>query len=104
MICCSDAPVFEEWEQEELDEPSPRKIDGDRVIYKSREFNLRRSLRGVGRCVIADFGMARIGNEHQGFIQPEAYRAPEVMLCMPWKSPADIWNLGVMVRSQHLQS
>lgn len=47
--------------------------------------------------LIADLGMARIGPQHEGFIQPEIYRAPEVMLCMPWTSAVDIWNVGVMV-------
>jgi len=47
--------------------------------------------------MITDLGMARIGVEHEGFIQPEVYRAPEVVLCMPWTSAADIWNVGVMI-------
>jgi serine/threonine-protein kinase SRPK3 len=97
MIACSDSTVFEEWEKAEQEEPSPRKVDGNQVIYKSRDFDLRKSLRGIGRCMIADLGMARIGKQHEGFIQPEIYRAPEVMLCMPWDSAADIWNVGVMV-------
>lgn len=98
MLSCSDSSVFDSWEKSEIDEPAPRKVDGNRVIYKSREFNLRRDIRGIGRCIITDLGMARIGVQHEGFIQPEIYRAPEVMLCMPWISAADIWNVGVMVR------
>ena len=98
MLSCSDASVFESWEKSEIDEPAPRKEDGNRVIYKSREFNLRRDMRAIGRCMITDLGMARIGVQHEGFIQAEIYRAPEVMLCMPWTSVADIWNIGVMVR------
>ncbi|RDL37342.1 uncharacterized protein BP5553_04775 [Venustampulla echinocandica] len=97
MLSCSDPTVFEEWDAAERGEPSPRKVDGDRVIYKSRDFDLRKYMRGIGRCVIADLGMARIGRQHEGFIQPDVYRAPEVMLCMPWNSAADIWNVGVMV-------
>jgi serine/threonine-protein kinase SRPK3 len=98
MLSCSNPSIFDSWEKSEIDEPAPRKVDGNRVIYKSREFNLRRDMRSVGRCMITDLGMARIGVEHEGFIQPEVYRAPEVMLCMPWTSAADIWNVGVMVR------
>lgn len=98
MLSCSDSSVFDSWEKSEIDEPAPRKVDGNRVIYKSRQFNLRRDMRGIGRCMITDLGMARIGVQHEGFIQPEVYRAPEVMLCMPWTSAADIWNVGVMVR------
>lgn len=82
----------------EEEEPSPRKVDGDQVIYKSRQdFALRKYPQAIGPCMIADLGMARIGKQHEGFIQPEIYRAPEVMLCMPWGSAADIWNIGVMV-------
>lgn len=31
-------------------------------------------------------------------IQPDYYRAPEVVLGCGWSFSADIWNLGVMVR------
>lgn len=30
-------------------------------------------------------------------IQPDVYRAPEVILGGGWRMTADIWNLGVMV-------
>ena len=30
-------------------------------------------------------------------IQPDSYRAPEVLLGVGWSYSADIWNLGVMV-------
>lgn len=59
MLSCSDPTVFEEWEEAERKEPSPRKVDGDRVIYKSRDFGLRKYMRGIGRCMISDLGMAR---------------------------------------------
>ncbi|OAL49326.1 kinase-like protein [Pyrenochaeta sp. DS3sAY3a] len=97
MLSCSDSSVFDSWEKSEIGEPAPRKVDGNRIIYKSREFNLKRDMRSIGRCMITDLGMARIGVQHAGFIQPEVYRAPEVMLCMPWTSAADIWNVGVMI-------
>jgi hypothetical protein len=42
MIAFSDPTVFEEWERAEQEEPSPRKVDGDQVIYKSRDFVLRK--------------------------------------------------------------
>jgi serine/threonine-protein kinase SRPK3 len=103
MLACSDPTVFEDWEKAELYDPSPSKIDGDSVVYKSREFNPRQYMRGIGRCTIADLGMACIGKTHEGFIQPDVYRAPEVMLCMPWNSAADIWNVGVMVCTANLQ-
>ncbi|KAF2436428.1 kinase-like protein [Tothia fuscella] len=97
LFTCEDPTIFEDWERVEQEDPSPCKVDGNRVIYQSREFNLLQNMRGVGRCVIADLGAARIGLVHEGFIQPRLYRAPEVTLCMPWGPPADIWNAGVLV-------
>ena len=59
---------------------------------------------------IADFGLGtRLDNEYQegkagrrevGIhpIQPDHYRAPEVILGCGWDFSADIWNFGVMVR------
>lgn len=59
---------------------------------------------------IVDFGLAtRLGKrsapdgearEQHGIypIQPDHYRAPEVILGCRWDSKADIWNFGVLVR------
>lgn len=48
--------------------------------------------------ILSDFGDARIGEVHNGLIQPDIYRAPEVMLGMSWTAKVDIWNVGVLVR------
>ncbi|EFW16073.1 hypothetical protein CPSG_07123 [Coccidioides posadasii str. Silveira] len=56
---------------------------------------------------IVDFGLAarlesdsqgQVRNETGGFhpIQPDHYRAPEVILGCPWSFSADIWNIGVL--------
>ncbi|KAL4998792.1 kinase-like domain-containing protein [Aspergillus recurvatus] len=56
---------------------------------------------------IVDFGLAtrlesnsqgQVRNETVGFhpIQPDHYRAPEVILGCPWSFSADIWNIGVL--------
>jgi serine/threonine-protein kinase SRPK3 len=39
---------------------------------------------------------------HSFLIQPEALRAPEVILGGPWGPPVDIWNLGCLVRDAGL--
>lgn len=54
---------------------------------------------------LADFGCAERGDV-EGCkwvhpIQPNAYRAPEVLLGTGWSYSADIWNLGLVVR-KHL--
>lgn len=47
---------------------------------------------------IADFGTAQPGDRLQIHpIQPDYYRAPEVLLGVGWSYNADVWNLGVMV-------
>ena len=87
--------ILRHFEAAELKTPSPRKVDGDRVIYESR--GLERPKRS-GRPILCDFGEARFGKKtYTDDIQPYVYRAPEIMLDIPWTYSVDIWNLGVMV-------
>jgi len=87
--------ILKEFEVAELNTPSPRKIDGDRVIYESR--GLQRPKKS-GRPVLCDFGEARFGKmTYTDDIQPYVYRAPEIILDIPWTYSVDIWNVGVMV-------
>lgn len=87
--------ILEAFEAAELSAPSPRKFDGDRVIYESR--GLRRPKK-PGRPVLCDVGEARFGRKtYTDDIQPYVYRAPEIILDIPWTYSADIWNVGVMV-------
>ncbi|KAG6109551.1 hypothetical protein E4U13_005785 [Claviceps humidiphila] len=57
----------------------------------------------VGHCLLrlADFNTCFTlppGNRHhQGRIQSDQYRAPEVLVGFPWSYKVDIWNLGVMM-------
>lgn len=90
-----DQSILEHFEKAELSSPSPRKIDSDRVIYESR--GLIRPER-PGRPVLCDFGEARFGKStYTDKIQPYVYRAPEIILNIPWTFSADIWNVGVLV-------
>ncbi|KAI0707314.1 kinase-like domain-containing protein [Earliella scabrosa] len=48
--------------------------------------------------VLADVGHAHWTDRHfQEIIQPDALRAPEVILGYPWSTSADIWNLGCLI-------
>jgi len=82
---------FAQIEALELTEPSPRKIDGDRVIYKTR---IMPHDLPAGRVILTDFSEAmRISGPHtklDGKIQPFEYRCPEVLFGIPWGIEADI--------------
>ena len=85
---------------DEIESPSPRKILPDRTIYLSRnDFGHPKSM--PGRPKISDFDTAvQVTSSQKTFshpIQPNCYRAPEVILGANWSYPVDIWNLGVMV-------
>ncbi|KAL8773705.1 MAG: hypothetical protein Q9209_001473 [Squamulea sp. 1 TL-2023] len=87
--------ILQEFEADELTDPSPCKVVEDGVIYKSRA--LRRPAK-PGRPVLCDFSEARFGkNSYIDDIHPYIYRAPEVILDIPWTYSADIWNVGVMI-------
>ena len=88
--------VLVDFEKAENENPSARNVYDDRIVYASRRFRLPKS---YGHPVLCDFGEARRGNvENNDDIQPEVYRAPEVILEMNWSYSVDIWNVGVMVR------
>ncbi|KZF25505.1 kinase-like protein [Xylona heveae TC161] len=69
-------------------------LDGG-TIYVSRELKMPKEW---GAPVLCDFGSAMVGDtEHLEDIQPNIYRAPEVILEAPWTYSVDIWNVGCMV-------
>jgi len=95
MFGIKDDTVFEEFEEEELRNPCPRKEVEGRWIYTSRE--LRRPKR-YGPPVLCDFGSTVSGEkERLGDVQPDIYRSPEVILQAPWQYKIDIWNAGCLV-------
>ena len=96
MFGIEDDSVFSAFEEEEMLEPSPRKlVDDGRAIYMSRELRMPKNW---GAPVLCDFGSAVTGDtEHSEDIQPDIYRAPEVILEAPWSYQVDIWNTGCMV-------
>jgi serine/threonine protein kinase len=98
MFGIADDSVFSDFEGRELETPSPRKELDGRIIYVSRELKMPREW---GAPVLCDFGSAMSGGiEHFEDIQPNIYRAPEVILESPWTYSVDIWNVGCMVRKQ----
>ena len=89
------------WElvKAEAKDPSPRKeVGGGKTIHTRRAFGPMRSAPRAPK--IADFGLSVHGDVEEPYyhtIQPEIYRAPEVVLRAGWTYSADIWNLGVVV-------
>lgn len=95
LMAIEDESILADFEKAERADPSPRKIDGDRIIHTSRELSVTRR---HGRPVLCDFGEARFGEkDYDDDIQPYLYRAPEVILQMRWDNKVDIWNVGVLV-------
>lgn len=95
MFGIDDDSVFSTFEEQELLDPSPRKLVGGRVIYLSRELQMPKNWDAP---VLCDFGSAVAGDkEHLEDIQPDIYRAPEVILEAPWSYQVDIWNTGCMI-------
>ncbi|EUC50082.1 hypothetical protein COCMIDRAFT_83008 [Bipolaris oryzae ATCC 44560] len=97
MLTVDDESLLGDFEKAETNEPSPTKVINDiRIIYGSRKLGLPRDTLW-GQPVLCDFGEARIGESHRGLIQPELYRAPEVLFDMKWSSSVDIWNVAVLI-------
>lgn len=99
MLGINDDSVFTDFEEKELEHPVPRKkitTEYDqRMIYVSRDLKIPKSFSAP---VLCDLGSAVPGNKYQSdFVQPNIYRAPEVILEAPWTYSIDIWNVGCMV-------
>ncbi|KAG5933719.1 hypothetical protein E4U60_004317 [Claviceps pazoutovae] len=93
----ADKSVLEALEQEELENPCPRKDVDGRTIYLSRKLGIPKK---VGDPVLCDLGSAlRLGDgiTRREDIQPDVYRAPEVILGIPCSYSVYIWNVGCMI-------
>lgn len=85
-------------DQESRDPSVPLNTDDGAVsttVYKSRSTLLELS----GHPILTDFGQMRLveGCVNRDWWMSDLYRAPEVLLQLPWGFPVDIWSIGVMV-------
>lgn len=81
MFGITDDTVFGDFEEEELQRRVPRKEADGRTIYTSRELRMPKEW---GAPVLCDFGSAVPGDiEHLEDVQPNIYRAAEVILQVP---------------------
>lgn len=93
----ADSSVLTQFENEELEQPSPMKTADGSIVYLSRDLGIPKDFGGP---VLCDFGAAvplDDGREHREDVQPDIYRSPEVILDIPWTYSVDIWNVGCMV-------
>ncbi|KAI0330395.1 kinase-like protein [Cubamyces sp. BRFM 1775] len=94
LLSMKEFEAFRAFEDAERADPLPLKAVGDRHIYLSRTIDCK----AYGHPVLSDFGEARFGRaKYTGLIQPIPYRAPEVILGMPWDEKVDIWSLGTVI-------
>ncbi|KAK4899984.1 hypothetical protein LTR27_002747 [Elasticomyces elasticus] len=94
LVGIDDPNVFAEFKSKEEKRPVPRKILQDRTIYMSRQMPLT-----IANPKISDFSEARFASQAlpNDSIMPDAYRAPENALGMPWSYPVDTWALVMML-------
>ena len=101
MVSFEDPAVLGDFMNAHLDEPVPYKTDPTgRHIYRSdNNFGPLRLLRNILPKIVVFGGATRLREDEGGIypIQPDHYRAPEVILGCGWKMNTDIWNLGALV-------
>ena len=89
-----DDTVFRLMEERESQEPSPSRQTEEGFIYPSRAAISVLS----GTPILTDFGQMRFAEPiNSGWCMPDLYRAPEVLLQLPWDYPVDLWSVGIMV-------
>lgn len=88
-----DERLLAKMEEDELQEPCPRKDAGDRIIYATRY------VQEPGTIIyLCDLGNATIlGDESVRPHPPKHYRAPELILRMKWGHAIDMWTIAIMV-------
>ncbi len=83
-----DSSIVEHLDTNEIAASSLYKSANGYNLYKSANFGIPKKF---GRPILCDFSLARNGQvEHCHDIQPDPYRAPEVILEMPWGYAVDI--------------
>lgn len=88
-----DDSAFARFERDELQDPMPRKKLPSHTVYVSRPMPLTK-----GAPLLCDFSEARFDDpQNVDRVMPDVYRAPEVVLGMPWSYPIDVWGFAMTV-------
>ncbi|KAJ0162150.1 Serine/threonine-protein kinase SRPK [Colletotrichum tanaceti] len=102
MVTFEDPSTIDAFVREQAAHPMARKRDGQaRTVYRCHN-DFGPIQKGLGKMIpqITDFGLAQRGDRAEPLIhpiQPDEFRAPEVLLGIGWSYSADVWNLGTMV-------
>lgn len=101
MIAIEDQSTIDNFIQGQATHPMARKLVGDYTIYRCHN-DFGPILKAAKNLIphITDFGLSQRGDKREPLIhpiQPDEYRAPEVLLGIGWSYSADIWNFGVMI-------
>jgi len=106
MLGFEDSSVIDDYVREQEEHhPLYKEVDGHRIYQSRADFGSLR--KGVRLVKISDFGAAVFGNvstPHCHDIQPDQFCAPEVLLKAGWTYSADIWNLGMVVRTYGIET
>ncbi|KAI7202693.1 kinase-like protein [Hortaea werneckii] len=92
LLGIHDESVLAKFERYEIENPCPRKELDDRTIYLSRPMPLSK-----WEPCITDLSEGRFGGQvHTDQIMPNVYRAPEVILGLPWGYEVDVWGFAMV--------
>jgi serine/threonine-protein kinase SRPK3 len=98
MILIQDQAVLDKAVDEKWSSPGPCKIHGEPEIYLSADLGLPDP---VGVPIISDFGDSHFGDPPFFNVMLDLYRAPEIVLAIPWDEKIEIWGFGLMVSSSY---
>ncbi|KAJ3538815.1 hypothetical protein NM208_g5740 [Fusarium decemcellulare] len=101
MVTFENQSTIDAYLQGQATHPMARKDVGDRILYRCHN-DFGPVLAGLGKIIpqITDFGLAQRGDKAGPLIhpiQPNEFRAPEVLLGIGWSYGADMWNFGAMI-------
>ncbi|KAG5205245.1 CMGC protein kinase [Trichophyton interdigitale] len=100
LVSFEEPSVLEDFAQLQTQNPMPCKSNNGNTVYLSHnDFGPVRSYYILPK--ITDFGLAHHQKDSSLLsrhpIQPDQYRAPEVILGAGWTYSADIWNVGLLM-------
>ncbi|KAL2256675.1 hypothetical protein VTK26DRAFT_1319 [Humicola hyalothermophila] len=95
MLSISDPTVLVKAVSNEWSSPGPHKLLGENEIYCSVDLDL--PVDG-DIPIISDFGDAHFGDPpYFAEVMPDLFRAPEMILGIPWDEKIDTWAFGLMI-------